>query len=109
MTTPRLIAETDFNKLLTKHKLTAEELMNFFREGARTSAQNLNRLSQLSKAYGQFLKDGKVSKKLVNELNAQGIDTTDLLNGSLKRLDGVRRAMMVGRWSTALNEKLWFS
>ena len=66
MTTPRLIAETDFNKLLTKHKLTAEELMNFFREGARTSAQNLNRLSQLSKAYGQFLKDGKVSKKLVN-------------------------------------------
>ena len=102
MTTPRLLNETDFNRLLTKHKLTADELMNFYREGARTSAQNLNRLSQLSKATGKFLKDGKVSKELINELNAQGIDTTDLLNGTMKRLDGVRRAMMVGRWSTAM-------
>ncbi len=102
MTTPRLIQETNFNQLLKKHKLTAEELMNFFRSGARTSAQNLNRLSQLSKAYGKFLKDGKVSQKLVDELNAQGIDTNDLLANVGKRLDGVRKAMMVGRWSTAM-------
>ena len=102
MTTPRLIKETDFNKLLTKHKITADELLNFFRAGARTSAQNLNRLSQLSKAYGKFLKDGKVSKNLVDELNAQGIDATDLLNGTMKELDGVRKAAMVGRWSTAM-------
>ena len=102
MTTPRLLKETNFNQLLNKHKLTAEELMNFFREGARTSAQNLNRLSQLSKAYGQFLKDGKISKNLADELNAQGIDTTDLLNGTMKELDGIRRAAMVGRWSTAI-------
>ena len=102
MTTPRLIKETDFNKLLTKHKLTADELLNFFRAGARTSAQNLNRLSQLSKAYGKFLKDGKVSKNLVDELNAQGIDTVDLATNVVQKLDGVRRAMMVGRWSTAM-------
>ncbi len=76
--------------------------MDFFRQGARTSAQNLNRLSQLSKAYGQFLKDGKISKNLADELNAQGIDTTDLLNGTMKELDGIRRAAMVGRWSTAI-------
>jgi len=102
MTTPRLIKETDFNKLLTKHKLTADELLDFFRSGARTSAQNLNRLSQLSKAYGKFLKDGKVSKNLVDELNAQGIDTADLATNVVQKLDGVRRAMMVGRWSTAM-------
>ena len=102
MTTPRLIKETDFNKLLTKHKLTADELLDFFRSGARTSAQNLNRLSQLSKAYGKFLKDGEVSESLVKELNAQGIDATDLLNGTMKELDGVRKAAMVGRWSTAM-------
>ena len=102
MTTPRLIKETDFNKLLTKHKITADELLNFFRAGARTSAQNLNRLSQLSKAYGKFLKDGKVSKNLVDELNAQGIDTVDLATNVVQKLDGVRRAMMVGRWSTAM-------
>ncbi len=102
MTTPRLIKETNFNKLLTKHKLTADELLDFFRSGARTSAQNLNRLSQLSKAYGKFLKDGEVSESLVKELNAQGIDATDLLNGTMKELDGVRKAMMVGRWSTAM-------
>ena len=102
MTTPRLIKETDFNKLLTKHKLTADELLDFFRAGIRTSAQNLNRASQLSKAYGKFLKDGKVSKNLVDELNAQGIDATDLLNGTMKELDGVRKAAMVGRWSTAM-------
>tara|TARA_Y100001973_G_scaffold14130_1_gene20215 strand:- start:767 stop:4072 length:3306 start_codon:yes stop_codon:yes gene_type:complete len=102
MTTPRLIKETDFNKLLTKHKITADELLNFFRAGARTSAQNLNRLSQLSKAYGKFLKDGKVSKNLVDELNAQGIDTADLATNVIQKLDGVRRAMMVGRWSTAM-------
>jgi hypothetical protein len=102
MTTPRLLKETNFSQLLNKHKLTAEELMNFFREGARTSAQNLNRLSQLSKAYGQFLKDGKISKNLADELNAQGIDTVDLLNGTMKELDGIRRAAMVGRWSTAI-------
>ena len=102
MTTPRLLKETNFNKLLNKHKLTAEELMSFFRQGARTSAQNLNRLSQLSKAYGQFLKDGKISKNLADELNAQGIDTTDLLSGTMKELDGIRRAAMVGRWSTAM-------
>ena len=102
MTTPRLLKETNFNQLLNKHKLTAEELMDFFRQGARTSAQNLNRLSQLSKAYGQFLKDGKISKNLADELNAQGIDTTDLLNGTMKELDGIRRAAMVGRWSTAI-------
>ena len=102
MTTPRLLKETNFSQLLNKHKLTAEELMNFFREGARTSAQNLNRLSQLSKAYGQFLKDGKISKNLADELNAQGIDTVDLLNGTMKELDGIRRAAMVCRWSTAI-------
>ena len=45
--------------------------MNFFRSGARTSAQNLNRLSQLSKAYGKFLKDGKVSQKLVEEFRTR--------------------------------------
>ena len=104
MTTPRLIKETDFNKLLTKHKITADELLNFFRAGARTSAQNLNRLSQLSKAYGKFLKDGKVSKNLVDELNAQGIDTADLATNVIQKLDGVRRAMMVGRWSTAMRD-----
>ena len=102
MTTPRLIKETDFNALLKKHKLTADELLDFFRAGARTSAQNLNRLSQLSKAYGKFLKDGKVSKNLVDELNAQGIDTVDLATNVVQKLDGVRRAMMVGRWSTAM-------
>ena len=102
MTTPRILAKTDFNKLLTKHKLTAEEVMNFFREGARKSGQNLQRLSALSKAYGKFLDDGNVSKKLIDELNAQGIDTADLLHNSFKRLDGVRKAMMVGRWSTAM-------
>ena len=32
MTTPRLIKETDFNKLLTKHKLTADELLNFLEQ-----------------------------------------------------------------------------
>ena len=102
MTTPRLIKEIEFDKLLSKHKLTAEELMDYFMIGARKSAQNLNRLSQLSKAYGKFLKDGNVSKKLADELNAQGIDTVDLLNGTLKELDGIRKAMMVGRWSTAM-------
>ena len=76
--------------------------MDYFVAGARTSAQNLNQLSQLSKAYGKFLKTGNLSKKLVDELNAQGVDADYLLNSTLKRADGVRRAMMVGRWSTAL-------
>lgn len=102
MTTPRIIAQTDFNKLLNKHKVSAEEVMNFFREGAKKSGQNLQRLSQLSKAYGKFLKDGNVSERLIDELNAHGVDTNDLLHGTFKRLDGVRKAMMVGRWSTAM-------
>ena len=32
----------------------------------------------------------------------QGIDTNDLLANVGKRLDGVRRGLMVGRWSTAM-------
>ena len=39
---------------------------------------------------------------LVDELNAQGIDTVDLATNVVQKLDGVRRAMMVGRWSTAM-------
>lgn len=102
MTTPRIIQNVNFEKLLKKFKLNESQVMDYFVAGARTSAQNLNRLSQLSKLYGKFLKDGNVNPKLIDELNAQGVDADFLLNNSLRRLDGVRRAMMVGRWSTAL-------
>ena len=102
MTSPRIMEQVDFKSLLKKYKLNETQVMDYFVAGARTSAQNLNQLSQLSKAYGKFLKDGNLSKKLVDELNAQGVDADYLLNSTLKRADGVRRAMMVGRWSTAL-------
>lgn len=102
MTTPRIIQNVNFEKLLKKFKLNESQVMDYFVAGARTSAQNLNRLSQLSKLYGKFLKDGNVNPKLIDELNAQGVDADYLLHNTLRRLDGVRRAMMVGRWSTAL-------
>jgi len=101
LTSQRILKDTDFKKLLSKHKLSTQEIMDFYIEGAKKSAQNLNRLSQLAKATGKFLDDGKPSKQLIDELNAQGFDSSDLLNGTMKRLDGVRRASMVGRWSTA--------
>ena len=106
LTTPRIMQKVDLPKLLKKYNLKQEEIMDFFIEGARTSAQNLNRLSQLSKAYGKFLKDGKASDNLIKELDNQGVDTTTLLDSSMKRLDGLRRGAMVGRWSTAIRNFL---
>jgi len=101
LTSQRILKNTNFKKLLSKHKLSVQQIMDFYIEGAKKSAQNLNRLSQLAKATAKFLDDGKPNKQLVDELNAQGFDSADLLNGTMKRLDGVRRASMVGRWSTA--------
>jgi len=101
MTTPRIMKIIRDEKLLQKHKVSTEEIMNLFRSTIRESAQDLNRMSQLSRAYGKFLDDGKASKSLRKELDNQGIDAELLLTDTLKQLDNVRRGMMVGRWATA--------
>jgi len=105
LTTPRIMMKKgseSIDALLKKNKLQPKDLADYFVAGARTSAQNLNRLSQLAKVYGKFLDDGKVTKKMRKEFEAQGIDSELLINDTLKRLDGVRRASMVSRWSTAM-------
>ena len=101
MTTPRIMKIIRDEKLLQKHKVSTEEIMNLFRSTIRESAQDLNRMSQLAKAYGKFLDDGKASKSLRKELENQGIDSELLLTDTFKRLDNIRRGMMVGRWATA--------
>lgn len=101
MTTPRIMKIIRDEKLLQKHKVSTEEIMNLFRSTIRESAQDLNRMSQLAKAYGKFLDDGKASKSLKKELENQGIDAELLLTDNFKRLDNIRRGMMVGRWATA--------
>jgi len=101
MTTPRIMKIIRDEKLLQKHKVSTEEIMNLFRSTIRESAQDLNRMSQLSKAYGKFLDDGKASKSLRKELDNQGIDAELLLTGTFKQLDNIRKGMMVGRWATA--------
>ena len=105
LTTPRIMLKKgadSINALLKKNNLSPKDLADYFAEGARTSAQNLNRLSQLARAYGKFLEDGKITKKMRKEFEAQGIDSELLLNDTVKRLDGVRRASMVSQWSTAM-------
>ena len=109
LTTPRIMMKKgseSIDALLKKNKLQPKDLADYFVAGARTSAQNLNRLSQLAKVYGKFLDDGKVTKKMRKEFEAQGIDSELLINDTLKRLDGVRRASMVSRWSTAMRNFL---
>lgn len=88
--------------ILKKNGLTQTDLADYFVSGARTSAQNLQQLSVLARNYGKFLGDGKITKDLAKSMKNSGLDSDILLNTALRRLDGVRRASMVGRWSTAM-------
>jgi len=88
--------------ILKKNGLTETDLADYFVSGARTSAQNLQQLSVLARNYGKFLGDGKITKDLAKSMKNSGLDSDILLNTAFRRLDGVRRASMVGRWSTAM-------
>jgi hypothetical protein len=88
--------------ILKKNGLTQTDLADYFVSGARTSAQNLQQLSVLARNYGKFLGDGKITEDLAKSMKNSGLDSDILLNTALRRLDGVRRATMVGRWSTAM-------
>ena len=88
--------------ILKKNGLTETDLADYFVSGARTSAQNLQQLSVLARNYGKFLGDGKITEDLAKSMKNSGLDSDILLNTAFKRLDGVRRASMVGRWSTAM-------
>jgi len=88
--------------ILKKNGLTETDLADYFVSGARTSAQNLQQLSVLARNYGKFLGDGKITKELAESMKNSGLDSDVLLNTTFRRLDGVRRASMVGRWSTAM-------
>lgn len=88
--------------ILKKNGLTQTDLADYFVSGARTSAQNLQQLSVLARNYGKFLGDGKITEDLAKSMKNSGLDSEILLATAGRRLDGVRRASMVGRWSTAM-------
>jgi len=101
MTTPRIMQIIRNEKLLEKHKVSVEEIMNLFRTTIKESARDLQQMGALARVYGKFLDDGKVTKGLRKELDNQGVDSELLLDGIMKPLDNIRRGMMVGRWATA--------
>jgi len=81
MTTPRLIKETDFNKLLTKHKLTADELWstamrNFISQAGRVGIDVLNQSFQ----YGA----DQLWQKLSGKTLARSANPVTAMQGFLK-------------------------
>jgi len=101
MTNPRIMKIIREEKLLEKYKVSIDEIADLFRRTVRASAQELNQLSQWSKATGKFMDNAKLTKAERQALERQGVDTELLLDDTLKQLGNIRRGMMVGRWATA--------
>ena len=77
-------------RIAEDNKITAEEFTNFIYPSVKESAKELNAYSQLAKYYK-------------NQLDpAASFDTGAGIYGTLKRLDNIRRGLMVTRLSTAV-------